>query len=75
MAEYILHTIKFVETNLLYSMENRRFGRQWWAKCQVRKDHKCVLTRAPIKKGEQAYRPITNKGNRYERICPAFFEG
>ncbi|GAF85121.1 unnamed protein product, partial [marine sediment metagenome] len=32
------------------------------------------MTGVEIKKGEQAYRPITNGGNRYERIAQAFFE-
>jgi hypothetical protein len=58
----------------LYSLEHIRWGRQLWSICKVRKDHKCVMTSEQIKKGEQAYRPITNGGNRYERIAQAFFE-
>ncbi len=58
----------------LYGLAHIRWGRQLWAKCKVRKDHKCVMTDKPIKKGKQAYRPITNAGNRYERIARAFFE-
>lgn len=58
----------------LYGLEHIRWGRQLWSLCKVRKYHKCVITGEEIKKGEQAYRPITNAGNRYERIAKAFFE-
>ena len=58
----------------LYGLEHIRWGRQLWTICKVRKDHKCVITGVEIKKREQAYRPITNGGNRYERISEAFFE-
>jgi len=58
----------------LYGIKHIRWGRQVWTECIVRKDHSCVITNELIKKGERAYRPITNCGNRYERITPAFFE-
>jgi hypothetical protein len=47
------------------------FGQQMWGKGKVtkriRETRNCVLCEGNL--GEQAYRPITNKGNRYERIC------
>ena len=58
----------------LFGLEHRRYGRQIWSLAKVRKQHKCVLTGQMIEKGEQAYLPITNAGNRYERISQAFFE-
>lgn len=58
----------------LYGLAHIRFGKQLWSICKVRKDHKCVMTGKLIKKGGQAYRPITNAGNRYERIDKTFFE-
>lgn len=70
---YLSYSLKQLDEGL-YSLEHIRWRRQWWTECKVRKDHKCVITGVEIKKGEQAYRPITNKGNRYERIAKAFFE-
>lgn len=43
-------------------------GTQMWAECTIRKDKQCVLCGCDLKK-EKAYRPITNRGNRMERIC------
>lgn len=70
---YSLYSLRQVGEEL-YSLGHIRWGRQWWTICKVHKDHKCVITGKPIKKGEQAYRPITNAGNRYQRIAKAFFE-
>ncbi len=70
---YILDSLKQLDEGF-YGLKHIRWGRQLWTICKVRKDHKCVITGKPIKKGEQAYRPITNGGNRYERIIPEFFE-
>lgn len=59
----------------LFGMKHIRWGRQLWCLCKMRKDHRCVITNTIIKKGQQAYRPITTSaGNRYERIHPQFFE-
>lgn len=70
---YLSYSLKKLGEEL-YGLEHIRFGQQLWYTCKVRKDHICVITGKPIKKGEQAYRPITNDGNRYERIIPVFFE-
>lgn len=70
---YLLSSLKRISEGL-YGLEHIRWGRQLWCLCKVRKDHKCVITGEHIKRGEQAYRPITNGGNRYERIAQAFFE-
>lgn len=71
--DYLLYSkVKIGEG--LYGLAHIRWGRQVWSKCKVRKDHLCTITTKLIKKGEQAYRPITNEGNRYERIDTAFFE-
>ncbi len=48
-----------------------RFGRQLWALAKLRqhKTSKCAMCDGPL--GAEAYRPMTNLGNRMERICPA----
>ena len=61
-------------SNGLYGLTHIKWGRQMWTLGKVRKDSVCVMTGKLIKKGEQVYHPITNKGNRYERIAQAFFE-
>lgn len=71
--DYTLYSKKQINEGL-YSLEHVKWYRQWWTKCKVRKDHKCAITERPIKKGSEAYRPITNCGNRYHRICVAFFD-
>ena len=73
MNYYLVHSLKYICEGLV-GLEHIRWGRQLWSICKLRKDHKCVMTGKMIKKGEQAYRPITNAGNRYERISPTFFE-
>lgn len=73
MNYYLLHTKKRLGDGL-YGLEHRRWGRQLWSIVKVRKKHRCVITGEAIKKGGFAYRPITNGGNRYERIAPTFFE-
>ncbi len=70
---YLLNSVTRLDEGL-YGLKHIRWGRQMWSLCKVHKDHKCVITGKPIAKGEQAYRPITNGGNRYERIVPEFFE-
>lgn len=49
-----------------------RWGQQLWALGQrkVLKKHSCVLCGRAVEKGSDAmYRPMTNRGNRMERIC------
>jgi hypothetical protein len=46
------------------------YGMQIWSLCRMTKKHKddkCVICGLNV--GEQAYRPLTNKGNRMLRIC------
>lgn len=70
---YLLYSKKKLSDGL-WGIEHIRWGRQLWSICKVRKEHICVITGTEIKKGDSAYRPITNGGNRYERISKAFFE-
>lgn len=46
-----------------------RWGEQLWvlAKMRTHKRDACMICGAPV--GDLAFRPITNKGNRMERIC------
>lgn len=50
---------------------HRIHGQQIWSKCKVRKSHICRVTQKRIEKGEQAFRPVTNKSNRMHRISLA----
>ena len=53
------------------------WGIQLWCltNTNVRKDHICAFCNRIIKKGkEKAYRPITNLGNRMDRICETCLE-
>ena len=45
------------------------YGRQLWSVVKLRKHRRsaCVLCGLPV--GDEGYRPVTNAGNRYERIC------
>lgn len=70
---YLLYSIKKL-CDGLFDMEHIRWGRQLWSIAKMRKEHRCVMTNSIIPKGGDGYRPITNAGNRYERISPAFFE-
>lgn len=71
--DYLIYSIQKVSKGLI-GIEHRYYGRQFWAKAKTRKNHRCVMTDTIIKKGEFAYRPITNAGNRYERIHLCFFK-
>jgi hypothetical protein len=46
-----------------------RFGQKLWALCKTRsrKTNECVLCGNTV--GSLSYRPITNGGNRMDRIC------
>ena len=70
---YLSHSITKIGDGL-FGLEHIRWGRQIWCEAKMRKEHQCVITGATIRKGDYAYRPITNAGNRYERISKAFFE-
>lgn len=46
-----------------------KYGRQVWslARLRSRKDNKCAVCGKPL--GDKAYMPMSNAGNRMERIC------
>lgn len=53
-------------------IRSAEYGFQVWAlgSTNVRKDHICVLCVRRVKAGtEKMYRPLTNRGNRMDRIC------
>lgn len=52
----------------IYLLTHYRHGLQIWTSCKVRKFHICHVTHASIKKGDIAFRPVTNLGNRMNRI-------
>lgn len=45
------------------------YGEQLWSLCQIRKRQKdpCAICGEPV--GREAFRPLTNRGNRYHRLC------
>lgn len=48
------------------------YGQQVWtlSEQKVRKNHWCAVCDGAIKKGKhRAFRPLTNHGNRMDRIC------
>lgn len=57
------------------AINHERYGRQLWSKSKLTKRHKndaCAICGLSV--GDTAFRPVTNKGNRYERICTRHFE-
>ncbi len=69
MREYKI--IRYVAEGILRVLSTYD-GLQLWVltNTAVRKDHKCVMCDRAILKGkEKAYLPITNLGNRMDRIC------
>lgn len=46
-----------------------RYGEQVWASRRSRKRHQCLLCQLEIRVGSQPYSPITNLGNRMDRLC------
>ena len=69
MREYKI--VRYVTKGILRVLSTYE-GIQLWVLTNqpVRKDHKCSLCGKAILKGkERAYLPITNLGNRMDRIC------
>lgn len=46
-----------------------QYGRQLWACCKMRKEHKCQACKRVFTIGAEMYRPVGNSYNRMERIC------
>lgn len=51
-----------------------RVERQLWGTGRLRKDNACCICSKVIQRGEQAYRPMGNAFNRYERAHVACVE-
>ena len=74
ILEYELLTV----TNKMYDagivrLSHLRWGNQIWCKGKIQKPFRfnCAVSRIRLKKGDEAFRPITNKGNRGDRISVA----
>lgn len=52
----------------LMVLRHIRFKRQLWTTVKMKKKHICVITGDIIEKKCFAYRPLSNRGNRYHRI-------
>jgi hypothetical protein len=66
----IMYKIIEVVSKGLIRTSHSRYGKQLWALSKLTKKHKgdaCAICEESI--GNIAYRPITNLGNRYKRIC------
>ena len=46
-----------------------QYGRQLWACCKMRKEHKCQMCERLFYSGSKMYRPVGNSRNRMQRIC------
>ena len=51
---------------LLLALDRQR---TLWTACRVRKAHKCRDCRVDIRKGTNAFRPLTNGYGRMTRLC------
>lgn len=51
----------------IIEITDKRYGNQLWCLARMRKDASCVSCGDLIEKGEEAFRPITNSGNRMYR--------
>jgi len=68
--KYLLLRIIDPDTGDLLGIEHPHWGRQMWTRCYLRKPHACAVCGRHLLVGlTPVYRPITNKGNRMERIC------
>lgn len=47
-----------------------RLGGDLWVSGKARKDHTCCISGVLISKGQVAFRPLTNGGNRMVRVHP-----
>lgn len=50
-------------------VDSGTYGLQLWTRCKLRKSKKCGSCGQQIGVRDQAYRPITNAGNRMDRLC------
>jgi len=63
--------VKYLSAGLI-RIFSLTYGAQFWALTNqmVRKNHNCSICGKTIYKGKDwAFRPVTNLGNRMERIC------
>lgn len=59
------------ETPNFVVLKSASYSSKIWVEVKVRKDHRCAQCGEDnIKKGDNAWRPITHGGNRMHRICP-----
>ena len=61
--------IEFPSDGLMLTM-HPRWGRQLWALARLtvkRMNDNCAICELPLQR--VSFRPMTNKGNRYKRIC------
>ena len=52
----------------LVGLDCGEFGYQMWTRCVSRKSEVCALCGKQSSSGDAVFRPLTNAGNRWERI-------
>jgi len=65
-----MYQITLIPNDSLLITVHPEYGQQLWSTSRMTKLHnrdRCAICGAVV--GSQAYRPITNKSNRMERIC------
>jgi hypothetical protein len=53
----------------LVGLSHVRYGEQLWSSCATRKARECNDCCKPLPSGAVAFRPLTNAGNRMDRLC------
>lgn len=65
MAQYRLVTVL---SDGLVGLSSE-YGRQLWASCKMRRQHKCEVCERSFPIGSKMYRPVKDDHNRMKRIC------
>lgn len=53
----------------MVQLESARWGLQLWCQGKIRKSKACIECDWEFAPGAEMYRPVTNAGNRADRIC------
>jgi len=71
MNGYEIETIKAAVPGASFTIRHVDYGRQLWVTCHTRRNTRITRVCAICREHLQAiaYRPVTNKKNRADRIC------
>lgn len=65
------YSVERILSDDLVVLRSLEYGSQMWTPCKVRKATLCLLCGEGIEKNVVVFRPLTNGGNRMERIHPS----